>query len=120
MKVKVLHKFTDKYTGEQYRRGDVLDITAERYNEIMRVGLLVYKIEQDNAQSVSSESANTLSNDEAETLRNDSAPSGDGFDIMSMRELREYANAAHKLTFKVGTKKAEIIETLRRMERNGR
>ena len=116
MKVKVLHKFTDKYTGEQYRRGDVLDITAERYNEIMRVGLLVYKIEQDNAQSVPVESVNTLSNDEAETPRNDSAPSGDGFDIMSMRELREYANVAHKLTFGRGTKKAEMIAELRRLE----
>lgn len=120
MKVKVLHKFTDKHTGEQYHRGDVLDITAERYNEIMLVGRLVYKIEQDNVQSVPVESVNTLSNNEVETPRNDSAQSGDGFDIMSMRELREYANAAHKLTFKVGTKKAEIIETLRMLEKTNK
>lgn len=120
MKVKVLHKFTDKYTGEQYRRGDVLDITEERYREIKSVGPLVYKIAQDDALSVSDESANTLSNDEAETLRDDSATPDDGFEQMTVRQLKEYADKAYKLTFGTGTKKAEIIEELRRMERNGR
>ena len=117
MKVKVTRKFTDKYTGAHYRRGDVLDITEERYNEIMRVGNLVFRIAQNDAQNVCSEEMNTLSNKAEETPTNDSGTSGDGFDIMSVRELKEYADKAHKLTFGRGTKKAEIIETLRRMER---
>lgn len=120
MKVKVLHKFTNKYTGEHYRRGDVLDITEERYREIMSVGNLVYKIEQSDALSVSADDMNTLSNDAQESPRNDSEPTGDGFDIMTVRELREYADAAHKLTFGRGTKKAEMIETLRKMEQGNK
>lgn len=116
MKVKVLHKFTDKYTDEHYHRGAVLDITEERYREIMRVGQLVQKIAQDDALSVSVDEMNTLSSDEAEAPINDSGVSGDGFDIMSVRELREYADVAHKMTFKAGMKKAEIIAELRRLE----
>lgn len=120
MKVKVLHKFTDKYTGKQYHRGDVLDITEERYHEIMSVGSLVYEIARNDALNVSHESANTLPNDEAETPKNDSATPDDGFELMTVRQLKEYADKAYKLTFGTGTKKAEIIEELRRMERNGR
>lgn len=119
MKVKVTRKFIDKYTGVLYRRGDVLDITEERYNEIMSVGNLVFRIAQNDAESVSEDNANTLSNEAAETPTNDSAQSGDGFDIMSVRELKEYADKTYKLTFGRGTKKAEIIEALRRME-NGK
>lgn len=117
MKVKVTRKFIDKYTGELYRRGDVLDITEERYNEIMSVGNFVFKIAQNDAQNISSEKANTLSNEVEETPTNDSEKLCDGFDIMSVRELKEYADKTYKLTFKGGMKKAEIIETLRRMER---
>jgi len=120
LKVKVVHKFKDKHTGKHYVRGDVLEITEERYKEIIEVGKLVYPIAQNDALSVSAEDTNTLSNDSEEPLRNDSATSGDGFDIMSVRELREYADATYKLTFGRGTKKADMIEELRRLERNGR
>lgn len=116
MKVKVTHMFRDKYTREPYRKGDVLDITEDRYAEILSVGNFVFPIAQDNALSVGEENTNTLSTDEKETLSGDSAKPSDGFDIMNVRELKEYADIAHKLTFKAGTKKAEIIETLRRME----
>lgn len=116
MKVKVTHMFRDKYTRELYRKGDVLDITEDRYAEILSVGNFVFPIAQDDAKSVSTDDMNTLSNDDEETPTNDSAKPSDGFDIMSVRELKEYADIAHKLTFKAGTKKAEIIETLRRME----
>lgn len=120
MKVKVLHKFTDKHTGEQYRRGDVLDITEERYREIMRVANLVYKIDAEDVLGVSSGSVNTLSSESVETSENDSGAFGDGFEQMTVRQLKEYADKAYKLTFGTGTKKAEIIEELRRMERNGK
>lgn len=116
MKVKVIRKFRDRYTGALYNKGDLLEITEERYREILSVGKLVFKIAQNDVQNNSSESVNTLSNEAEETLTNDSTQSSDGFDAMSMRELREYADATYKLTFKAGTKKAEIIETLRRME----
>ena len=119
MKVKVIRKFRDKYTGELHRKGDFLEITEERYAEIMSVGNLVRQVAQNDAQNTSSDSANILSNEAEETPTNDSAKPSDGFDIMSVRELKEYADVAHKLTFKAGTKKAEIIETLRRME-NGK
>lgn len=119
MKVKVTRKFKDKYTGKVYSKGTVLDITEERYAEILSVGNFVFPIAQDNAQSVSADDMNTLSNDATETPTNDSAKPSDGFDIMSVRELKEYADVAHKLTFKSGTKRAEIVETLRRME-NGK
>ena len=120
MKVKVLHKFTDKYTGEHYRRGDVLNITEERYQEIMSVGNLVFRIEQNDALSVSSDDANTLANDALESPKNDSETPDDAFDAMSVRELREYADKAYKLTFGRNTKKAEIIETLRKMEQGNK
>ena len=53
MKAKVLRKFTDKYTGELHFKGDVIEVSEERYNEIMKVGQLLFKIDQDNALSVS-------------------------------------------------------------------
>ena len=118
MKVKVTRKFTDKYTGALYNKGDFLEITEERYNEIMSVGEFVYKIAQNDAQSVSAGDVNTLSNDAEETHTDDSGASDDGFELMSVRELKEYADKTYKLTFKGGMKKAEIIETLRKMEQN--
>lgn len=117
MKVKVIHGFRDRHTGERYTRGAVLGITEERYNEIMRVGDLVLKIA---AGASEDDNANTLSNDNEEASRNDSGASGDGFDMMSVRELREYADATYKMTFKGGMKKADIIAALRRMEKNGK
>ena len=119
MKVKVIQKFTDKYTGVIYNKGDLLEITEERYNEIMGVGDFVLKIAQDDAQNAGEDDANTLSNDSEKTLTDDSGASQDGFDIMSVRELKEYADKVHKLTFGRGAKKAEIIAELRRME-NGK
>ena len=117
MKVKVTRKFRDKYTGAHYKKGDILEITEERYAEIMSIGKFVYQIEQNDVESASADDANALSNEAAETPSNESEPPNDGFDIMSVRELKEYADVTYKLTFKGGTKKAEIIETLRRMER---
>lgn len=118
MKVKVIRKFTDKHTGELYNKGDLLEITEERYNEILSVGEFVFKIAQDDAENANTEDANTLSNDTEETPTDDSGASGDGFELMSVRELKEYADKTYKLTFKGNMKKAEIIETLRKMERN--
>jgi hypothetical protein len=120
LKAKVLHKFTDKYTGEHYRQGDVLDITEARYKEILSVAPLVYAIAQDDAETPSADDATNVSTNAEETAETASDAPSDGFDIMSVRELKEYADRAYKVTFKGGMKKAEIIEELRRLERNGR
>lgn len=117
MKVIVTRKFRDRYTGKVYGKGNLLEITEERYNEIMSVGKLVYKIEQNDAESASANDAKALSTEATETPTNESEPPSDAFDTMSVRELKEYADQTHKLTFKSGTKRAEIIATLRRMER---
>lgn len=123
MKVKVTRKFRDKHTGDLYATGTVLELTEERYKEIVSVGKFVQRIAQ-NAQNDAgaNENAETINVlDEREEIAETSTDaSEDGFDIMSVRELKEYADTVHKLTFKAGTKKAEIIETLRRMERNGK
>lgn len=119
MKVKVTRKFRDKYTGERYSKGAVLDITEERYEEIISVGVFVQRIAQD-AQNDTETNADTdvrnVSDEEEESAETHEETPTDGFDIMSVRELKEYADKAHKMTFKAGTKKAEIIEALRRME----
>lgn len=44
MKVKVLNRFKDKYTGEIHKVDDVLTISKERYEEILTVGQLVEAI----------------------------------------------------------------------------
>lgn len=93
MRVKVTHKFKDKHTGKTYIQGELLDISEERHQEIANAGNYVQIVPED--------------------------VSNDGFDEMSIRELREYADKAYKLTFKGNMKKAEMIEELRRIEKHG-
>lgn len=93
MKVKVTHKFKDRHTGQLHAKGDVLELTDERYQEIAGAGNFVQIIPDD--------------------------ATSDGFDEMSIRELKEYADQTYKLTFKGGMKKSEIIEILRRRETHG-
>lgn len=119
MKVKVTHKFNDRHTNVLHRRGDVLEISQERYEEIMRVGAFVVKIAQDDAQTVSDVPASNESDAPENRAEASADAPTDGLDEMSMRELREYADKAYKLTFKVGMKKTEIIEEIRRREKNG-
>ena len=47
MKVKVLKRFIDKYTGKVYEAGDELNITKKRYTEILSVDKLVDEIKED-------------------------------------------------------------------------
>ena len=104
MRVKVTHKFKDRHTGDIHYKGDVLEISMERYEEIKNVGDFVIPINEDK------EEVHEDAPDDAHT---------DGFDEMSIRELKEYADKAYKMAFKNGMKKAEIIEELRRMEQHG-
>lgn len=50
MKVKVLRKFLDKHTGEVHKPGDVLEITEERFEEILKVGKLVEKVSKEKTE----------------------------------------------------------------------
>lgn len=54
MKVKVLIKFKDKYTGEIHKKDKVFDVTEERYHEILEKGELVKAIEELEAPEVAS------------------------------------------------------------------
>ena len=47
MKVVVLIPFCDKYTGEQYKKGDVFNITAKRFNEITQKGRYIQLVEEE-------------------------------------------------------------------------
>lgn len=46
MKVKVIESFKDKYTNEIYPVDKELDITEERFAEILETGAFVEKIEE--------------------------------------------------------------------------
>ena len=41
MKAKVLISFNDKYTGKKNQPGDIIEVTAERFNEINKKGKFV-------------------------------------------------------------------------------
>ena len=47
MKAKVLIKFIDKYTGEIRKVDDIIEVTEERYNEILVKGKLVEEIAEE-------------------------------------------------------------------------
>ena len=42
MRVKVTHKFKDRHTGDIHYKGDALEISMERYEEIKNVGDFVF------------------------------------------------------------------------------
>lgn len=97
MKAKVTKMYRDKNDGIIRNVGEIVELTDERYAEISAHGKYVFPIEDAPAA--------------------DDKPL-DGFENMTIRELKEYADITYKLTFKNGTKRAEIIEHLRGMEAN--
>lgn len=105
MRVKVITRFRDRHTRELHKKGVYLDITPERYEEIMGVGAFVSVVEDDTRD---------LSTDTEKPLEEAPAPSGDDLEGMTVKELREYAENECKLTLPRGLKKAEIIEAIRR------
>lgn len=46
MKAKVLKRFKDKYSGKFHEEGEMLTITRDRYNEILKVGKLVEEVKE--------------------------------------------------------------------------
>lgn len=45
MKAKVIIPFKDKYTGNGYNKGDVIEVTANRFNEITKKGKFIQLVE---------------------------------------------------------------------------
>lgn len=43
MRVKVTTEFIDRHTGERHRVGEEIEVTQERYDEILKVGAFVKK-----------------------------------------------------------------------------
>ena len=41
MKAKVIKVFNDKYTGKQYKKGEIIELSAARFNEITAKGRLI-------------------------------------------------------------------------------
>lgn len=117
MKVKVINKFRDKYTGAIMRPGEEMTITQERYEEIMSVGAFVRMTGEKGDSAVSGDDVCKSLDNARDTLKSGSATSGDKLDGMTVRELREYANSRFKVTFSAGMKKSEIIDEIRRMSK---
>ena len=46
MKAKVLIPFTDKYTGKKYAKGEVIEVSAARFNEITKKDRFVEAYEE--------------------------------------------------------------------------
>lgn len=44
MKAKVLKKFIDKHNGKVYKEGQVINVTKERFDEILTVDKLVEEV----------------------------------------------------------------------------
>jgi hypothetical protein len=44
MKAKVLREFKDKYNGKIYKKGQVINVTKERFDEILTVDKLVEEV----------------------------------------------------------------------------
>lgn len=51
MKAKVLIPFKDKETKKDYKRNDIIDVTASRFNEIIRKGFFIEAVEETKTQS---------------------------------------------------------------------
>jgi hypothetical protein len=45
MKAKVIIPFRDKITKKNYKKNDIIDVTAERFNEITKVGRFIQAVE---------------------------------------------------------------------------
>lgn len=108
MRVKVLTRFRDKHTRELHKKGVCLEITPERYAEIMSVGAFL-RVVEDDVQNVPT--------DAEKPLEEAPAPHGDDLEGMTVNELCEYAATECKLTLPRGLKKAEIIEAIRRTKK---
>ncbi len=52
MKVKVLIPFRDKETKKEYKKGEVIEITAKRCNEIMTAGRFIQLVEDEKPAKV--------------------------------------------------------------------
>lgn len=52
MKAKVLIPFRDKETKKEYKKGDIIDVTTKRCNEIMTAGRFIQLVEDEKPTKV--------------------------------------------------------------------
>ena len=52
MKVKVLIPFRDKETKKEYKKGDLIDVTVKRFNEITANGRYIQLVEDEKPAKV--------------------------------------------------------------------
>lgn len=45
IKAKVLIPFNDKYTGKKYAKGDIIEVTPVRFNEILKKDKLIEAVD---------------------------------------------------------------------------
>lgn len=111
MRVEVVKRFRDRHTLEVYVVGQFLEITKERFDEIMRVGALVRRVPETPVDDFEPIGANEHTPEALETLETPvDAPRID-FEAMTVRELKEYASK-RGIEIKNGAKKADIISLL--------
>lgn len=119
MFVKVTKKFKDKYTNEVRNQGDVFECTDARFAEIQEAGKRAgkcYAMRLEEKEGAGEDAAVGVGKAPEGGAEAASAP-GKALEDMSARELREYADKAHKLTFGAKASKAEMIEAIRRAEK---
>ena len=54
MKVKVVKDFKDKYTGKRHMAGEFINVSKERFDEILTVDVLVEAVEEDVVETTES------------------------------------------------------------------
>lgn len=113
MYAKVTREFVDKHTKEIHKVGSVFECSEVRFAEIQAVSpRLAMRVEMP-----SEDNAGDLSGKAAEKAAGGINALEKPLERMTVRELREYADKAHKLTFGAGTTKAKMIEEIRRFEK---
>ena len=113
MFAKVTKVFQDKYTHEIHPLGSVFECTEQRFAEIQAASpRYVMRVDMP-----PEERAEDLPGDATETAKEAVNAPEKPLEAMTVRELREYADKAHKLTFSKGMTKAKMIEEIRRYEK---
>lgn len=51
IKAKVLIDFNDKYTGKKHKKGDIIEVPPERFNEIQQKGRFIEAYVEEKATS---------------------------------------------------------------------
>lgn len=90
MRVQVLTDFVDKYTKEYYKTGDILEITSERYSDILKTDVFVKPV---------------IEEEKLETVED--------FTKFNLKDLKSFAKT-NNIDLEKATKKEDIIEKIKK------